>query len=46
MTAYQKDNVQERTVEEYEAAHTNYFGCQQEDDDTLEKALHEHFQKA
>lgn len=46
MTTYQKNMKEEKTVEEYEAAHTNYFGTTHLDDDSLEKALTEFFQKA
>ncbi len=45
MTTYQKQHVEEKTMEEYEAAHTNYFGNQHEDENSLETALHQHFQK-
>ncbi len=33
-------------MEEYEAAHTNYFGNQHEDENSLETALHQHFSES
>lgn len=44
MTDYQKEMIEEKTLEEYEAAHTNYFGGQHQEEDSLEKSLQEHFQ--
>lgn len=44
MTTYQKNMTEEKTMEEYEAAHTNYFGNSHLDEDSLEEALNDFFQ--
>lgn len=46
MTTYQKETVSEKTMEEQQAAQTNYFGTTRFDDDSLEQALLEFFQKS
>jgi len=42
MTNYQEKHIKEETHEEYEGLHTNHFGNQHEDDETLEKVLHDY----
>lgn len=41
MTPYQEDHIREETLEEYESLHTNFVGNQYEDEETLDKAIHE-----
>ena len=42
MTVYQEKHVKDETLEEYEGLHTNHFGNQHEDSETLEKAIHDY----
>jgi len=41
MTSYQEKHIKDETLEEYEGLHTNHFGNQHEDDETLDKVMHE-----
>jgi len=43
MTTYQDQHVTEKTNEEYEGQHTNYFGTSHVDEDSLEEALNDFF---
>jgi hypothetical protein len=43
MTTYQEKYVEEKTNEEYEAAHTNHFGTTAVEEDSLEAALNDFF---
>lgn len=46
MTAYEKQHVQDKTDEEFQAGHTNYFGSTYADENSLDSVLSEHFQNA
>lgn len=46
MTAYEKEHVQDKTNEEFEAGHTNYFGSTYKEEDSLDQVLTNHFQHA
>ncbi|WP_430884984.1 hypothetical protein [Fusibacter sp. JL216-2] len=41
MTSYQKKHIDEETLEEYETLHTNFIGNHHEDEDTLDKYMHD-----
>lgn len=43
MTKFEKQHVEEKTNEEYEGQHTNYFGTSHADEDSLEDALNSFF---
>jgi len=43
MTTYQETQKEEKTYEEYEAAHTNHFGKTAIEEDSLEAALNDFF---
>lgn len=41
MTSYQEKHVTDETLEEYESLHTNFIGNHHEDEDTLDKCMHD-----
>lgn len=45
MKTYQMNAMEDKTMEEAQASQTNYFGTTHVDEDSLEHALNEFFQK-
>ncbi len=41
MTSYQEKHIKDETLEEYEGLHTNFVGNKHEEEETLDKAIHD-----